>query len=353
VVQDANEDRQTALRPLREVGAVLASLRGGSIPEGEVRAAVMGVADAVERSLRRLLRDLPAAAMEVRLSALASDELREDELLAELRQHDRISMELAAAVHDLLRTRKRLRDGAPAEPRDAALATQAADRLEHEIANPVHFPRQRVDEPPVVDETLVHPVPVEGAEDVAGRRRSRWVVPVVALAAILVVAALAWRLVPRGPTEMDEGIALFQSGNVMDAASHFWRYAEEHPSDPTPHLYLARIHRRTHRFDMAAQELKKALDLDPSDLDAQTELGFLLLDTRRFDLAVQRFGAVLKRDTTSRDAWVGLVAALRFSGRPEAAQRALDSAPAAVRALVATRAAAARNAPSASPDSSP
>jgi Flp pilus assembly protein TadD len=350
VAQDANEDRQTALRPLREVGAVLASLRGGSIPESDVRAAVITVADAVERSLRRLLRDLPAAAMEVRLSALAPDELRDDELLAELRQHNRISMELAATVHDLLRTRQRLVDGAPAELADGVLATQVADRLEHEIANPVHFPRPRVDEPPVVDETLVHPVPVEGAEEVAGGRRPRWVVPVVAAALVVVVAVLAWRLVPRGPTEMDQGIALFQSGNILDAASHFWRYAEEHPRDPTPHIYLARIHRRTHRFDMAAQELKKALDLEPDDLDAQTELGYLLLDTRRFDLAVQRFGAVLKRDTTSRDAWVGLVAALRFSGRAEAAQRALDSAPAEVRALIATRADAARNA---APDTTP
>lgn len=337
MVEEANGDGQTALRPLREEGALFAALRSESLPEDEVAAAVVRAADAVEKALRRLLRDLPSAALEVRLSALAADELRVDELLAELRQHDRISMELAALIHDLMRSRERLRDGALAAPEDGQLAARAADRLEHEIANPVHFPRTIVAEPSTVDDTLVHPVPSETAEE---RRRPRWAVIAAAAAALVAVLLLAWQFVPRGETELDRGIALFADGEMMDAAAHFWRYAEEHPRDATPHLYLARIHRRLKRFDMAGQELKRAIALDPDDLGVQTELGFLLLDTRRFDLAVTRFGAVLKEDPSLRDAWIGLVAALRFAGKPEAAQRALDSAPAEVRALVASRAAA-------------
>jgi tetratricopeptide (TPR) repeat protein len=350
VVQEANEGGQTALRPLREEGALLAALRSGSLPEAELPAAIVRAADAVEMSLRRLLRDLPGAAMEVRLSALAADELRSDELLAELRQHDRISIELAAVVHDLLALRGRVRQGSGAEEIDGVAAAQAADRLEHEIANPVHFPRPRVNEPPPVDETLVHPVPADG--EVEERRRTpRWVIAAFAVVALLAIGFAAWRLIPRGPDEMDRGIALFQSGQLADAASHFWRYADQHPDDATPHLYLARIHRRLKRFDLAGQEMKRAITLDSADPDVQTELGFLLLDTRRFDLATERFRAVLKDDPASREAWVGLVAALRFSGRPDAAQRALESAPPEVRAMVASRAQALQAPSGRAPDS--
>src|SRR5690606_9016598 len=103
-------------------------------PDSETRTAVVQVAAAVEMSLRRLLRDFPTAALQVRLRALAPDELRADEVLAELRQHDQISIELAAAVHDLLEVRQRLRDGAPLSPHDATLAYHVADRLEHEAS---------------------------------------------------------------------------------------------------------------------------------------------------------------------------------------------------------------------------
>src|SRR5690606_35904894 len=94
------------------------------------------VAAAVEMSLRRLLRDHPGAALQVRLRALAPDELRADEVLAELRQHDQISIELAAAVHELLEVRQRLRDGSALTPHDATLAYHVADRLEHEANRP-------------------------------------------------------------------------------------------------------------------------------------------------------------------------------------------------------------------------
>jgi hypothetical protein len=91
------DDADSALRPLRAVATTVDALRGGNLPEEETRTAVVQIAAAVEMSLRRLLRDLPSAALQVRLRALAPDELRADEVLAELRQHDQISIELAAA----------------------------------------------------------------------------------------------------------------------------------------------------------------------------------------------------------------------------------------------------------------
>src|SRR5687768_4071407 len=86
-------------------------------------------------SLRRVLRDHPAIAIPVRLRALAPDELAADEVLAELRQHDRISIDLAAAVHDLLELRRRLKEGAAVGPGDGASACLVADRLEAEVSD--------------------------------------------------------------------------------------------------------------------------------------------------------------------------------------------------------------------------
>lgn len=333
----AYDGGQSALKPLRSVGALLASLRSGAVAEEEVADAVARVADAVERSLRRLLRDQDSAALQVRLRALDADELRADEVLSELRQHERISMELGASVHDLLRLREQLSQGGGATPGDARLAVAVADRLEHEIAEPVHFPRpapSAATELSPVDETLVHAVPVETEE---GRRGPRWVAVALAGVLLLAVALGVWQLIPRGPSELDQGVALFRSGNYMDAAPHFWRYAEAHPDDPTPHLYLARIHRRLKRYHLAGPEMKKALQLAPEDPNVQTEAAFLLLDTGRYDPAVEQFRRVVQRNPEFRSAWVGLILSLRASGRTDAADRALASAPPSVRALMSGR----------------
>jgi tetratricopeptide (TPR) repeat protein len=332
-------DQETALRPLRGEGALLASLRSGSLPESGLPSAVVRVADAVEGSLRRLLRDFPGAAMEVRLRALAPDELTLDEVLAELRQHDRLSIGLAAVIHDLDRVRRRLVAGGPYEPSDAERALRAADGLEHEVARLAALPHPPPPaEPPPVDETLVEPVPVESAPR---RRRARR----IALAAgsivlLLLNAGGAWWASERRSDQLDQGIALFRDGSYMDAASHFWRYAEAHPDDPTPHVYLARIHRRLRRFDLAAQEVKRAVQIAPDDADVLAEMGFLLLDTGRRPQAIDRFRDALRSDPESREAWVGLILALRESGQTEAAERVLERAPAEVRALASRRPAA-------------
>jgi len=324
------EDQDSALRPLRNVASATASLRTGTLPESETRAAVVQVAAAVEMSLRRLLRDYPSAALQVRLRALAPDELRADEVLAELRQHDQISIELAAAVHDLLEVRQRLRDGAPLSSHDATLAYHVADRLEHEASRPN---RPSAPAPALALEEELRPLSSSSRQ-----RRGRLsnisdntrIAVGGGLAAILVALAIWWAI-PRGESMLDEGIALFGTGAYEEAASYFWRYAESHPEDPTPRLYLARIHRRMARPELAVAQLDTALTLAPNDADVHAELGFLLIDTRRPAEAVERFRAALTHDSQSETAWAGLVAALRADGRPEESERVLELAPPSIR----------------------
>ena len=151
----------------------------------------------------------------------------------------------------------------------------------------------------------------------------------------ILVALGIWTLVPRGSDELDEGITRFRTGAYEDAAAHFWRYAEANPEDPTPRLYLARIHRRLARYDLAVAQLDTALQLAPEDADVHAELGFLLLDTGHPAEAADRFRSALPLDPDAEAAWIGLVTALRRDGREDAAERVLQRAPPAVRSRLA------------------
>jgi tetratricopeptide (TPR) repeat protein len=338
-----SDSRESALAPLRAAHGALAVLRGKSGDPAEERSAILQVADAVESALRRLLRDDESAPLPLRLRALAPDELAAEALIAELRQRDRISIELAASFHDLLRTRRHIVDGAEATSAAAEAAIGVADRAEREVlassfSSPP--PTPVIPDPAsrpvfVDDEELVHPVPPPGS---TSRRASStlWVVLGMALLLLLAATVLWWSNGRKngGEGELAQGIALFRSGEMVGAAPYFRRYAESHPEDPTPHLYLARIHRRAGRFDEARDELRQALALAPDDPAPQRELGFLLLDAGQHEAATQRFRSAVELDPESTEAWIGLIRALRASGRTDAADRVLSQAPAAVRALV-------------------
>lgn len=323
----------SALRALLAASEEVDALSRGTLsPEGE-RRHILRVANAVDRSLRRLLRDDERADLPIRLKALATEEIRPDAVLAELRRTDRISIDAAAAVHDLFEIRRGLDSGGMPGAGESDRAVRAAHALEAEIRRPLTArvaASGGLDEPP--------PELEPGAVSSSGRRGSRWLAPVLgaALTAAILLGLGYYFLTDRGPDHMAEGIALFRSGAYADAAHHFWRYAEENEADATPHLYLARIHRRMDRPELAAEAIREAQRLAPEDAAVHRELGFLLLDTDRPDVAVERFRQALELDRSSAEGWAGLVRALRQAGRPDDAAAVLDQAPPEVRALIST-----------------
>jgi tetratricopeptide (TPR) repeat protein len=323
-----SQDRTSALRPLHQATADVAVLRAGA-PDPEVRqAAILRVIEAVEWTLRRVLRDDPVAPLKARLSALAPDEIRPDEVLNEVRQHDLITIELAAALHHLFELRQRITGGATPSDADVVHAVSVVDLLEEEVG------RVRAAPAPASETLLdeqIHEVPSDTHRTV--QRPDRRTLTVVGAAALLLVLIFVGvRLFSgSGASEMDQGIALFRSGAYADAAHHFYRYAERNPRDATPHLYLARIHRRLGRPDLAGPALQEAMRLSPDDAAVHRELGFLLMDTGRYDVSVERFRTAVSMDENSPEGWMGLVLALRRAGRPGEAERVLARAPAAVR----------------------
>ncbi|HEX2093048.1 MAG TPA: hypothetical protein VHG28_11625, partial [Longimicrobiaceae bacterium] len=94
-----NGEPESALKPLRTASGAVEVLRDREADPQARRGALLKVMVALEGSLRRLLRDDARVPIDLRLQALAPDELPTSEVVAELRRRDRISIELAAAFH--------------------------------------------------------------------------------------------------------------------------------------------------------------------------------------------------------------------------------------------------------------
>lgn len=339
-----DDEGEAALRPLRRASGAVEALRDGTAEPQARRAAVVQLAGAMEASLRRLLRDDPHVPLELRLRALAPDELPTDALVAELRRRDRISIELAAAFHELTARARGLREGGEPEPGDAELALRLAERLEWEADAPPPAPVPAPEEPVFPEEDpLVHPVT---PPDRVPRGGLLWGGAALALILLAVVGWIAWSRGASGRA-LEEGIALFRAGRAEAAVPHFRQAVVADPEDPRPRLFLARIYRREGRLNEARMEIRRGLEASPRDPGLNRELGFLLLDAGRPDMAVPAFRQAVTVDPRSTAGWVGLVRALRAAGRGDAAQRVIDSpsTPPEVRAHLNGAAAAAQAPP--------
>jgi tetratricopeptide (TPR) repeat protein len=329
-----NGDRESILKPLRSVADSLSALRTGDTPS---RArAVVRVSGAAETSLRRLLRDDPTAPVELRLRALSAEDVSADELLTELRRRDRIPMELAAAFHELSAAARRIQAGDEPTPRDSELALGVVEGLDRHLASH-HVPPPLADPVAAREDTLIAPAPQEEparAVPSAGRRPWGLIAAGALVLALLVFGAL-WLTTLRRDDALAQGEAALREGRAAEAETQLRGYADRHPNEALPHLYLARIYRQGRRFPDAVRELKAGLAAAPNDARLHAEGGYLLLDAGRPADAVARFRTALRYDETLPTAWGGLVRALRESGHPDQADRVLAVAPADVRALLA------------------
>jgi tetratricopeptide (TPR) repeat protein len=321
-------DPRSALRPLHRHAADVDLLRTGA----PAAAPVVRLAGAVEETLRRVLRDDPTAPVEVRLRALSADDLPTDDLVAELRRRNRLTLEQAAAFHALSSAAARIAAGEDPQPGDASLALSVVEALErHVIAGASH---------PVMEDPLSAPaepsVPREHA--VSAERPSRrgaglrpWLLGAVVLLAVVVLVLLVRG---GGDGELRRGEAAYRAGRMAEAETAFRAHLEARPAAALPRVYLARIYRDAGRGDDAAREVQAGLASAPDEPLLHTELGFLLLDGGRPGEAAERFRTALRLDPGLARAHGGLVRALRAAGRTAEAEQALTRAPPEVRALL-------------------
>ena len=323
----------SAMRALQAANAEVEALRSGPDAVEDTRGLILRVANAIDRSLRRMLRDDESADLSIRLKALAPDELRTDSVLAELRRNERLPMELAAGVHEVFEARRRLQQGSAPTETDRTRAVQIADLLGHQIR------RTSLSATPAVSAVRPPDDLPDETHEVFDRPERQGLPAIVWLAGALIltlfIATGVWYFGDRGPSLMDQGVALFESGEYAEAAQYFFRHAEANPGDVTPHLYLARIHRRMERPALAAEAIRQAEQIAPQEPAVHRELGFLLLDTDQPEVAARRFEYAIELDDQSSEAWVGLVRALREAGRGDEVPSVIADAPAEVRALLA------------------
>jgi hypothetical protein len=344
----------SASRPLRTAREAVESLRASTADPRAAAVALRRVVYAVENVLRRRLRDDPKAELDLRLSALAPDEVGTETVIDELRRRDHISLELAAGFHELVRLRQQLERGATPAAGDVERAVELVGRLESEmVRTPApHDPRPQYAAPatpqaaPAARPYRESPEREDPQDDGAADGRplgerpfltrvptAVWLSGILSLFVLVLLGG--WLITgPQTNGGLEEGIVLFRSGAYAEAEPHFRRHAEARPNDPTPRLYLARIYRRLRDFERAATELRLALEVAPDDPGLHREVGFLLLDTGQPAAAADRFRTAVAADPESTEGWLGLIRSLREAGRPDAAQQIIERAPDEVRVLL-------------------
>jgi len=268
----------------------------------DLGAAILGVSAAIERVLRLMLRDEPAATNDARMAAL-SDALLVEDVVVALRRADTISMELAGAFTQLREAAGRARDG-EVTAADGDLARSVLHALEALIP----APRRIVVRAPARTEPDGLPV----ARRTVGR------IAVFAVVAALVAMATWIVLRDRSP-DPDAGVEAFAAGRMVEAEGMFRDRVESGAAGATDWLYLGRIQRRAGRYVEAAASLRTAVDLAPQDADIRRELGWLFLDLGRPDAAAGQFQQAVAIDSVEPDNWIGLVHALGAAGDPAAA----------------------------------
>ncbi|MCB9744358.1 MAG: tetratricopeptide repeat protein [Alphaproteobacteria bacterium] len=76
------------------------------------------------------------------------------------------------------------------------------------------------------------------------------------------------------------GMASMRALDLLAAESAFEAYLAQRPDDGQAELLLARLHRRVGRFDEAIRAARRAVELEPFDLEARYLLGALLLHVK-------------------------------------------------------------------------
>jgi tetratricopeptide (TPR) repeat protein len=98
------------------------------------------------------------------------------------------------------------------------------------------------------------------------------------------------------------------------ARREFERALELNPNYGTAHYWYSYYYFAMGRLDAAAQEMKRAVDLDPLSLQINTEMGRALLYQRQYDAAIEQERKTLEMDPNFEGAHELLATAYLFKG---------------------------------------
>lgn len=302
-------DRRAALAALQQARPAITRLEVDRHPE-DVAADLIEGWSAVETALRSLLGG----------SALSGQPL-----VHEMRQRQLISIDQAHTLVRFLdaRTRASRTDYQPT-PTDAEAAREAFTSLESSLsatdAGAGAMPAAGAAPSEPLAATIAPSPP-------AARRRSPWLA-VGAIALLAAAGVAAWFLLRPSAYEraMDNGRELYGRGSPNAAVGEFSRAARSRPEAAAPHVYLGRIAREQGDLVTATQELKRAIELEPTSNDALREMGSLQLVRGDNNLARNFYVRAVQADPGDRPATGYLACALARLGRLQEAQTFLQRA---------------------------
>ena len=161
----------------------------------------------------------------------------------------------------------------------------------------------------------------------AQRSRSRWVVPVLAIVALLAVGGIAFALWGRGGNRaFTNGVTAYREGRREAAAGEFLKAAKDDPNDPMPHVYLARMAREAGNMNTANTEAVTAVRLGPNNAVALRELASVSFVQQNYDAARRFYLRAVQADTTDRLAQGFLGCSLVRLGRIDEGMRWINRA---------------------------
>lgn len=91
---------------------------------------------------------------------------------------------------------------------------------------------------------------------------------------------------------MDEGLKLFEEGNIKEAITKFEKAVEEDPNNAVAYGNMGKLYRQQGKLGKAFRNLQKVLAITPEDMDAQFELGELLVEKEQYYDAVTYFSGL-------------------------------------------------------------
>jgi tetratricopeptide (TPR) repeat protein len=178
-------------------------------------------------------------------------------------------------------------EAAPAVPAASTTAATAAAAMPSDaLGRRTNF----TDAPPNV-------VPLESVG------RARWVTPVLGVLGLVVVAAVVWYFVAgrsSGNAAYDAGVVAYREGRREAAASDFLKASHDAPTDPMPHVYLARMAREANNLVTANAEAVKAVQLGPTNGAALRELASASFAQQNYDVARTFYIRAIKADSSDR-----------------------------------------------------
>jgi tetratricopeptide (TPR) repeat protein len=323
-------DVNRALQPLNEAERAIALLQNYE-SSAELAEAVQETNNAVQRTLRSLLRADRGAPDDLRMAALSPTELTPDRLIPTLRQRELISLQLAGMIHELEQASRRAAQG-QVRASDADLGLRVVDQLREDVHNYSDRPMRAVAHSAVTTGAIEEAPHVVPESDM----RARPYKLVALLAIVIIIGVLVWGLFLRD-SRLEKGIAAYNQQQYGEARKLLQEEVDDDVSNTTAAFYLARSLRAEKRYSDAAKTLRRAVEESPQDASLRAEFGNLFMDLNQPAAAARRYQEAVEIEPDNNRNWVSLVRALRAAGDSANAESVLQRAPADARALLEGR----------------